>query len=98
MYSAEAEEKKGRREDERKECERLALTKKDVRRKVQKYDRLQGFGKSTVSSRELPVIAFQSHCLAGCWRGTWVEGDVVAKESAGGSGSKDSCPHGATTE
>lgn len=48
MYSAESEEKKGRREDQRKECERLALTKKDVRRKVRKYDRIQGVGKSMV--------------------------------------------------
>lgn len=58
MYSAEAEEKKGQREEQRKECERLALTNKDVRRKVRKYDRIQGVGKSTVGSCEPPVIAF----------------------------------------
>lgn len=48
MYSAEAEEKKCRDEDQSKECEQLALKKKDVRRNVRKYDRLQGIGKSKV--------------------------------------------------
>ena len=45
MYSAEVEERKWKREEERKECEQLALKNKDVRKKVQKYDRCVGISK-----------------------------------------------------
>ena len=50
MYSVEAEKRKKKREAERKEHEQLALKKKDVRRKVKKYDRLHGYSKTKVSS------------------------------------------------
>ena len=48
MYSTEVHEKNKRREEEENERERLALKKKDVRRKVRKYDRRQGRGKTEV--------------------------------------------------
>ena len=48
MYSEESEKRREGREEERKEREQLALKKKDVRRKVRKYDRLQGTSKAKV--------------------------------------------------
>jgi hypothetical protein len=53
MYSAKVEEMRREREEERKECERLALKNKDVRRKVQKYDRCVGNSKTKVGTNHM---------------------------------------------
>lgn len=53
MFSAESEEKQ--REKERKESEWLALKKKDVRRKVRRYDRLHGTSKTKARNHESRV-------------------------------------------
>lgn len=65
MYSAEVEEKKRKREEERKECEELALKKKDVRNKVQKYDRCVGISKKVGTSHEPTKCQRISELLAG---------------------------------